>query len=69
MHTCNKSMSLLSESKKVVGEFQYLNADALSVRTVYGAGLYNFSGGANGDVLTWNDFDNQCSGNPKHLSL
>lgn len=52
-------MSLLTETKSVVGDFQYLNVDALQVRTLNTAKLYNFAGGNSGDVLTWNEPLNQ----------
>ena len=51
-------MSLFSETKNVVGEFQYLNVDAIHTHTLNEAGLHNFTGGVDGDVLTWNDGTN-----------
>jgi hypothetical protein len=51
-------MSLFSETKNVVGEFQYLNVDAIHTHSLNEAGLHNFTGGVDGDVLTWNDGTN-----------
>jgi hypothetical protein len=51
-------MSLLSESKRIVGDFEYLNSKQLHTQTLNAAGLSNFAEGTDGDVLTWNEGTN-----------